>query len=90
MSRKQATESKKLTVSRSQMGTNSLTSERVNAIGGANSPYETSSLSQATRSCNRLTKSIAPTVSMVKPIFDSKYKYPHENERVLQDSHPIK
>ncbi len=91
MQRKQvATDSKKFAISRSQMGSNTLTSERVHAIGGANSPYETHSLSQASRSCNRLTRSIAPTVSMVKPIFDSKYKHPHENERVLQDSHPVK
>ena len=37
-------------------------------------------------SSNRLTRSVAPTVAAVKPLFDSVYLKPHENPRVIQDN----
>jgi hypothetical protein len=90
MTRKQNTETKKGSTANSKTDGKSLTSSRVIAMGGVHNPYGMHTLSQTSSSMNRLTRSVAPTVSMVKPLHDSDYKRPEENTRVIQDTNPIK
>lgn len=47
------------------------------------SPQKSVASSQHSVSTNRLTRSVAPTVAAVKPLFDSVYLKPHENPRVI-------
>jgi hypothetical protein len=52
-------------------------------MGAVHNPAGMHTLSQSSASMNRLTRSVAPTVSMVKPLHDSDYKRPEENTRVI-------
>ena len=86
MQRKQASESKKL--SQSNADVHSFTTSCINAFGFTKTPYD--GVSEISKAGNRLTRSIAQTVSMVKPIFESEYKRPEDNFRVIQDTNPVK
>lgn len=84
MTRKNITESKNGSCSsRGGAYGQNLTSARVHAMGSVHNPAGMHTLSQSSASMNRLTRSVAPTVSMVKPLHDSDYKRPEENTRVI-------
>jgi len=55
--------------------------------GGNPSPSQVSGYSNAE---SRLTRSVAPTVSSLKNISDSKYMKPSENFRVIQENDPVR
>lgn len=70
------------------VSSNYLQKPYANFAGGLNaSPSQVSGYSDAG---SRLTRSIAPTVSSLKNISDSKYIKPSENFRVIQENDPVR
>ncbi len=96
MMRSENSHSKKQSATPAPSDRLSLTTARVSQLQAAHQrgiavSHSTLSPDAATsRNRDRLTRSFAPSVSMVKPLFDSAYVRPQDNARVIQDNAPAK